>query len=254
MLSLQDIQVRRGARTILDVPALELDPRRFTVILGHNGSGKSTLMKTLARQLTPEQGRVLLHGRELARYGARALAREIAFLPQQLPTASGLTVRELVGLGRFAWRGMLGRWRADDHAAVDAAMRAADVAHYADTLSDTLSGGERQRAWIAMLLAQQAPLMLLDEPTSALDLGHQVELMRLLSTLNRQEGHGVVVILHDVNLAARYADRIVALRGGRVCFDGAPDALMSCERLSALYGVEMTLADAADGRKIAVVA
>ncbi|MBV8648161.1 ABC transporter ATP-binding protein, partial [Paludibacterium sp.] len=143
MLTLDAVRVAHGRRMVLDVPALAIDPCRLTVILGHNGSGKSTLLRLLARQATPTRGRIVLDGKLLASYGARELARRLAFLPQQLPAAQGLTVRELAALGRYPWRGLLGRWRSADLAAVDAAMRAVDIAHLADCDSDTLSGGER---------------------------------------------------------------------------------------------------------------
>ena len=164
-------------------------------------------------------------------------------------------MRELVRLGRFPWRGLLGRWRAEDHAAIDQALAQTDVAHYADHLADRLSGGERQRAWIAMLLAQQSPLLLLDEPTSALDLAHQYELMGLLRQLNRDSGRGIVAILHDINLTARHADRVIALKQGRIFFDGSPDELLSGPLLSQLYDIDIELIEQpGSARKIAVVA
>ncbi len=196
-----------------------------------------------------------LDDKPLQRFSDRDFARRVAFLPQHLPDVAGLTVRELVRLGRFPWRGLLGRWRAEDHAAIDQALAQTDVAHYADHLADSLSGGERQRAWIAMLLAQQSPLLLLDEPTSALDLAHQYELMGLLRQLNRDSGRGVVAILHDINLTARHADRVIALKQGRIFFDGSPDELLSGPLLSQLYEIDIQLIEQpGSARKIAVVA
>jgi len=253
VLILQDLLVCRGARRILDVPALNIDPRRVTAILGHNGSGKSTLLRVIARQLAPERGRVLLDGKPLAGYAARELARRLAFLPQNPPVGHGLSVRELVALGRYPWRGLLGRDGGQDPAIVQDAMRATDVAHLADSDSDTLSGGERQRGWIAMLLAQAAPLLLLDEPTSALDLGHQHALMRLLTHLNRRHRRGVVAVLHDLNLAAGWADHIVAMREGRVAFEGSPADFLQPVRLAELYGVEFELLPRPDRLPLAVV-
>ncbi|BEV71815.1 MULTISPECIES: ABC transporter ATP-binding protein [unclassified Paludibacterium] len=241
MLSVHDLQVRAGSRLILDIPALEIDPGQVTVILGHNGSGKSTLLRVLARQLTPTRGTVRLDGQPLARLGARALARRLAYLPQQLAPTPGLTVRELVALGRYPWHGPLARLGSADHAAIEAALRATDVAHLADSDSDSLSGGERQRCWLAMMLAQQAPLLLLDEPTSALDLGHQHALMRLLGQIHRQAGRGVLAVLHDLNLACAHAGHIIALQAGRVVFAGPPAELLQPDRLSALYGVSFEL-------------
>ncbi|MFL9814798.1 ABC transporter ATP-binding protein [Stutzerimonas sp. VN223-3] len=254
MLNLHDIQVRRDGRIILALDHLQLAEGQFTVILGHNGSGKSTLMNLIARQFTPDTGRIDLEGKPLGAYSQREFARRVAFLPQHLPEVAGLTVRELVRLGRFPWRGLLGRWQAEDSQVIERALRQTDIAHLADHLADSLSGGERQRAWIAMLLAQESPLLLLDEPTSALDLAHQYQLMALLRELNRETGRGIIAILHDVNLATRYADRIVALKGGRLFFDGTAEQLLSGDRLSALYEIDIELIDQpGQGRKIAVV-
>lgn len=221
----------------------------------HPRNQPSAPLNLLARQLEPTRGSLQLDERALEGFSARDFARRVAFLPQHLPDVAGLTVRELVRLGRFPWRGLLGRWRAEDHAAVDQALAQTDVAHYADQLADSLSGGERQRAWIAMLLAQQSPLLLLDEPTSALDLAHQYELMGLLRQLNRDSGRGIVAILHDINLTARHADRVIALKQGRIFFDGSPDELLSGPLLSQLYDIDIELIEQpGSARKIAVVA
>jgi iron complex transport system ATP-binding protein len=237
------VSVSHGSRRVLLTERLSIARSDLTVILGHNGSGKSTLMNILARQAGPDEGTVSLDGTPLHGLSQRDLARAIAYLPQRLPSVAGLTVKELVYLGRFAWRGVLGRWRSEDKRAVGEAMALTHVEAYAETLVDHLSGGERQRAWIAMLLAQQSPFLLLDEPTSALDLTHQYDLMALLSTLNRDAGKGIVVVLHDVNLATRYADRIVALKRGEVAFDGPSESLLSSTVLSELYEVDIHLVD-----------
>lgn len=254
MLTLNDIEVRRDGRLTLAVDSLQIAGDQFTVILGHNGSGKSTLMNLVARLLEPTRGHLTLDGKPLTSFGQRDFARRVAFLPQRLPDVAGLTVSELVKLGRFPWRGLLGRWQADDQASVDDALRKTDVGRYADHLADSLSGGERQRAWIAMLLAQDSPLILLDEPTSALDLGHQYELMALLRQLNQETRRGIVAILHDINLTTRFADRIIALKQGRIFFDGTPQELLSGPLLSQLYDIDIELVrQPGNGRQIAVV-
>ena len=240
MFELAGISVSHGARRVLDLPRLSLGGEALTAVLGHNGSGKSTLLSCLARQHRPDTGTVALGDRPLANYRQRDLARAVAYLPQRLPPVAGLTVRELVRLGRYPWRGALGRWQAGDHAAVESAMAETGAAGLADQLADETSGGERQRAWIAMLLAQDAPILLLDEPTSALDLAHAEEVMSLLRRLSRQ-GRQVIVVLHDINLAARHADRIVALGAGRVAFDGPPSAFLDRDVLMRLTGLEMDL-------------
>lgn len=240
MFDCDTLSIDHDGQRVLDLPALSLGQSPLTAILGHNGSGKSTLLSCLARQRRPDRGRVSLEGRDLGTYRQRDLARAVAYLPQSLPPVAGLTVRELVRLGRFPWRGALGRWRPEDHAAVERALAETGAAAVADQLADDTSGGERQRAWIAMLLAQDAPVLLLDEPTSALDLRCAEEIMALLRRLARA-GRRVVVVLHDINLAARHADRIVALDGGRVAFDGAPGRFLDREVLARLTGVQMDL-------------
>lgn len=254
MFEIDKIERSFDGRPVLRVGRLALGEDGVTAVLGHNGSGKSTLLSLLARQDRPDAGRITFNGQDVATFRQRDLARQVAYLPQRLPPVAGLTVRELVCLGRFPWRGALGRWRPADHVAVDQAMAETGCAPLADQLADTASGGERQRAWIAMLLAQDAPVLLLDEPTAALDLVHCYEVMQLLQRLSRDAGRRVIVILHDINLAARYADRIVALKDGEVAFDGPPEALLEPAELKRIYGVEMTLLVHPDGRPHAVVA
>lgn len=254
MLSLKNVSFARANKHILSIPELSFDPSQFTVILGHNGSGKSTLLQLLAGQLKPTAGDICLHDRPIHTFSARELAQTIAFLPQSLPDAAGLTVRELVGLGRFAWRGLLGRWTDRDHLAVQQAMLATGVELFAEQLSSELSGGERQRVWISMLLAQESPILLLDEPTSALDLAFQYDVLKLLSHLNKSYGKGVIVILHDINLATRYADRIVAIRQGQLFFDGSSAELLRSPRLPELYGVPFKFLPLDGELPIAVVA
>lgn len=241
MYELSEISVSHDGVRVLDVPRLDLGAAGVTAILGHNGSGKSTLLGCLARQQRPDTGEIRLDGVALDNYRQRDLARAVAFLPQRLPPLAGLTVRELVRLGRYPWRGALGRWRSADHAAVDRALEQTGADPLAERLADETSGGERQRAWIAMLLAQDAPILLLDEPTSALDLRHAEEIMALLRHLADDDGRRIVVVLHDINLAARYADRIVALNQGCVSFDGPRDAFLDPDVLGRLTGVPMAL-------------
>lgn len=240
MFELSGIAVSHDGRRVLDVPDMTIGKEGLTAILGHNGSGKSTLLACLARQRRPDTGRIRFDGQALASFRQRDLARRIAYLPQRLPPVAGLTVRELVRLGRYPWRGALGRWREEDHVAVETAMTETEADALADQLADDTSGGERQRAWIAMLLAQTAPVLLLDEPTSALDLRHANEVMALLRRLSRS-GRQIVVVLHDINLAARYADRIVSLQTGRIAFDGDGVAFLDAQVLTRLMGTEMTL-------------
>lgn len=254
MYQLTNVKVIRDQRTILDIESLNIDPHALTVVLGHNGSGKSTLVNLLANQFNPEEGEVMLGGQPIKQYSAKELARTVAYLPQKLPEVAGLNVAELVRLGRFPWRGTLGRWRKEDEQIIAQAMQETGVMAFKDTLADQLSGGERQRTWVAMLLAQQAELLILDEPTSALDIHHQYQLMELLSNLNKSTGKGVIVILHDLNLALRFATQIVALKAGKVAFSGEASLLQDEQRLSDLYATPVALIDhPKQNHKVAIV-
>ncbi|POR46291.1 iron complex transport system ATP-binding protein [Paraburkholderia eburnea] len=226
-------------RTLLAPLTLTLQPKRMSALIGHNGSGKSTLVKLLARQQAPSRGSVRLFGKELAAWPAREFARRIAYLPQQPPAATDMTVRELVALGRYPWHGALGRLGAADREKIDEALELTDTARFASQLADRLSGGERQRVWLAMLVAQGADCLLLDEPTSALDIAHQIDVLRLLRTLTDTRGLTVVIVLHDINLAARFSDELIALHSGRLLARGTPQALMRPDTLESIYGIPM---------------
>jgi len=237
-----------AGRTLLAPLTLGLPARRVVGLIGHNGSGKSTLLKLLARQQAPTSGAIRFEGRPLAEWGDRAFARKVAYLPQATPPAAGMLGRELVALGRYPWHGALGRFGAADRAKVAEAMALTDVEPFADRLVDSLSGGERQRVWLAMLVAQDAECLLLDEPIAALDVAHQIEVLSLVRRLAEERGIGVVVVLHDVNMAARFCDEIVALSGGRMIARGAPAALMTPAGLEAVYGIPMGVLPHPGGR------
>lgn len=239
MYQLRNINVNRAGRQLLSIDQLTIDPRGFTVVLGHNGSGKSTLLNILARQLAPDCGELHFNEAPLHKLKQRELAQQIAYLPQHLPEAPGLSVRELVKLGRFPWRGVLGRYRSQDYQFIEEAMGQTATHALADSLVDQLSGGERQRAWVAMLLAQQSPLLILDEPTAALDLAHQYELLRLLKKLHSEQGRGVIVVLHDINLALRFADQVLTLQRGKVTFQGGVERFANAANISELFGIEV---------------
>lgn len=241
MFELDAVTFSVPSRTLLHPLDLRLEEGRMIGLIGHNGSGKSTLIKLLARQQQPASGHIQLDGRSLASWSDREFARQVAYLPQQLPAAESLTVRELVGFGRYPWHGLLGRFTDNDHAQVERAMGLTQVERYADRLVDSLSGGERQRVWLAMLLAQNTRYLLLDEPTSALDIAHQVEVLALVHELSRELGLGVIVVLHDINMAARYCDWLVALHSGRLLMQGAPSELMTGSHLQSIYGLPMTV-------------
>jgi iron-chelate-transporting ATPase len=239
LFELTDVSFAIPERTLLHPLTLSLPGRRVIGLIGHNGSGKSTLIKLLARQQPASGGGIAFEGRALSDWGDRSFARRVAYLPQQTPPASGMLVKELVALGRFPWHGPLGRFGTTDREKVAEAMALADVEPFADRLVDTLSGGERQRVWLAMLVAQDAQFLLLDEPISALDVTHQVEVLALVQRLSRERGLGVVVVLHDVNMASRFCDEILALQMGRLIARGTPDEIMTPDQLEAIYGIAM---------------
>ena len=254
MLQLSNIKISRNNREILHIDNLQIDTSKFNLVLGHNGSGKSTLAKLLAGQMQPDSGEILLNGQKVTSIKPRALAKEIGYLPQYLPQAPGLSVAELVKLGRFPWRGALGRWRSEDKDIIEQAMIQTDIQAFSSSHIDQLSGGERQRAWIAMLLAQQAKVLILDEPTAALDLAHQYQLLSLLKKLHQEQNRGVIVVLHDINLALRFAQEILALQNGTVFYQGGLTQFKNDELLSKLFNLPLTLLDHPNHNdKVAVV-
>lgn len=253
LFRIDDLVVDVPGRRLLDGISLDLPAGRMIALIGHNGSGKSTLLKVLARQI-PARGHVAFEGRALAEWHARDYARRLAFLPQTTPPAEGMLVRELVALGRYPWHGALGRFGRQDHDAVAGAMHECGIAPFAERLVDTLSGGEKQRVWLAMMVAQQAGTLLLDEPISALDIAHQVEVLALVRRMCHAQGRSAVVVLHEVNMAARFCDHVVALKGGRLAMQGSPVELMRPEVLGAIYGLEMQVLTREDGSPVAVPA
>jgi iron complex transport system ATP-binding protein len=247
MLQTRSLTLAHGRVPVLDGLDLELPPGRVTAIVGPNGCGKSTLLAGLARVLTPRGGAVVLDGRALATLPTRDVARQIGLLPQSASAPEGLTVRDLVRYGRQPHQGLLRQWSKADALAVEEALAAAGVTELADRPIETLSGGQRQRAWIAMVVAQDTPVVLLDEPTSALDLGHQLEVLELVRALAAR-GRTVVMVLHDLSSACRVADHLVALVAGRVVAEGAPGDVVDPELVRRLYGVDsVVLADPVHG-------
>jgi len=237
-LTARDLTLRYNGHPVVDGVSLEIDAGEMVAIVGPNGSGKSTLLRGLARLHRPVRGTVLLGETDIRDIGARDVARILAILPQSPEAGLDLTVRELVWRGRYPHQGILQRATRADYDAVEWAIEAADVGPLADRPLGSLSGGERQRAWIALALAQQPRVLLLDEPTSFLDIQHQIEVMHLLRRLN-QEGMTVVAVLHDLILAARFADRIIALHHGRIEFDGPPMRVLEAQALERVFGVPM---------------
>jgi iron complex transport system ATP-binding protein len=239
-IAAESLQVRYDARlpAVLEGTTLELPEGKITALIGPNGSGKSTLLKTLARQLVPESGRVLMNGRDLSSMPARELAQKLGILFQEHATPGDTSVEELVRHGRYPYSGFLRSPSPRDLEAVEEALQLTDLTGLRHRPVSDLSGGQRQLAWIAMALAQETEYLFLDEPTTFLDLAHQFELMDLILRLNRSLGKTMVLVLHDLNLAARYADHLVVMHEGKIHASGAPAELLTAETLRRVFGVE----------------
>ncbi|MFD2110574.1 ABC transporter ATP-binding protein [Thiorhodococcus fuscus] len=240
-----------GQHTIVDIPELRLERGKVSCLVGPNGCGKSTLLKALGGLLRPASGTVRLDERPLSDWEPKALARRLASLPQSPSAPDDISVRQLVGHGRYPHQDLLGGASAEDRAVVDWALSATSIAHLRERRFATLSGGERQRAWLAMTLAQQAEILLLDEPTTYMDMGHQVELLELLASLQRRHGLTVVMVLHDINQASQYADRVLAMYEGRILADGTPREVVDSHLTERLFGLRTERIDREiEGRRI----
>ncbi|MGY1823434.1 ABC transporter ATP-binding protein [Geodermatophilus sp. SYSU D00079] len=250
-LAAEDLVLGYGERTVIDGLDLAVPAGRITAIVGANACGKSTLLRSMSRLLSPRGGRVLLDGKAVHRLPAKELARTLGLLPQSPIAPEGITVADLVGRGRHPHQRVFSRWSRDDDVAVAAALEATRTTELADRPVDELSGGQRQRVWIAMALAQQTDLLLLDEPTTFLDVAHQVEVLDLLTDLNHTRGTTIVMVLHDLNLAARYADHLVALAEGRLHAAGDPAAVLTEDNVRAVFGLDSrVVVDPTSGRPL----
>ncbi|MBC1188421.1 iron-enterobactin ABC transporter ATP-binding protein [Kluyvera sp. SCKS090646] len=232
-----------GKKTIAESLNVTIPDGHFTAIIGPNGCGKSTLLRTLSRLMTPVHGHVYLDGEEIQRYASKEVARRVGLLAQNATTPGDISVQELVARGRYPHQPLFTRWRQEDEDAVQNAMQATGIVNLAGQSVDTLSGGQRQRAWIAMVLAQDTSIMLLDEPTTWLDISHQIDLLELLSELNRERGYTLAAVLHDLNQACRYATHLIALRDGKIVAEGAPKEIVTPALIEAVYGLRCMIID-----------
>ena len=237
-LSVRGLAAGYPGRRVIEGLDLEIAPGRITMIIGANACGKSTLLSVLARVNSPLGGSIQLDGADITTIPRRTFAQTVGLLPQHPTAPEGLTVAELVSRGRHPHRGVFQRWSAADTARVDEAMRRTGVAELADRPVGDLSGGQRQRVWIAMALAQDPRILLLDEPTTFLDLSHQIEVLDLLRELNRTDGTTIVVVLHELNLAARYADDLVVMSHGRVVANGSAQEVMTPQVISEAFALD----------------
>lgn len=224
-------------RTVATDLGVAIPDRSLTVVVGPNACGKSTLLRALARMLKPRQGAVYLDGQAITSYPSKEVARRLGLLPQSSIAPDGISVADLVARGRYPHQRLLRQWSREDEEAVVEAMAATRVTDLADRIVDELSGGQRQRVWLAMVLAQRTGILLLDEPTTFLDIAHQVEVLDLCAELHRERGHTLVVVLHDLNQACRYATNLLVMRDGAIVAGGAPSEIITAELVEHVFGL-----------------
>lgn len=254
-LEAQGVTLGYDDHVVVEGVDVDIPEGGITAIIGPNGCGKSTLLRALARLLAPRAGTVLLDGEDLHRVPTREVARRIGLLPQSPIAPAGITVRELVARGRTPHQRLLRPWSPADEAAVFSALHSTGLTEIQDSVVDELSGGQRQRAWIAMALAQDTPLMLLDEPTTYLDIAHQYEVLDLLHRLRTRQGRTIVMVVHDLHQAARYATHVVAMSGGRVAAAGAPADVLTADLVSEVFHLDVSvLTDPVTGTPVIVPA
>lgn len=237
MLTTQGLTVSYGDKVIIPELDLRIKRGKITALIGPNGCGKSTLLKTLSRINAPSRGQVLLHGKPLRSYQDKLLAQKISLLPQVLQNPEGISVRQLVEYGRSPYLSHWGKLKEEDHVAVEQAMLETGVSEFALRPLESLSGGQRQRAWIAMVLAQDADIVMLDEPTTYLDLSYQIELMKLMQAMNKK-GKTIIVVLHDLNQACRYCDELVVLKAGELVCQGSPNEVFTQSLLQEVFSLD----------------
>jgi len=233
-----ELSLAYGNRQIVKQLSVEVPDGRITALVGANGSGKSTILKSMARILNPVQGGVYLDGKLIHRQPTKEVAKQLAILPQNPTSPEGLTVRELVSFGRYPHQRGFGNMNAEDNRMIEWALTATGMTEFRDRSVDQLSGGQRQRAWIAMALAQGTDVLLLDEPTTFLDMAHQIEVMTLLEKLNREQQRTIIMVVHDLNHAARFAQHLIALKQGVVLYEGHPQEVMTSQMLRDVFGID----------------
>lgn len=236
-ISTETLSLGYGETVIIDELDVAIPKGEITVLIGSNGCGKSTLLRSLARLMKPRGGSVLLEGKAIAKLPTKEVARELAILPQSPSAPEGLTVHQLVKQGRYPYQSWLKQWSKEDEDAVTKALKATKLEEMADHPVDSLSGGQRQRAWIAMTLAQDTDIILLDEPTTYLDMTHQIEILDLLFELNEKEKRTIVMVLHDLNLACRYAHYLVAIKDKQIYAEGRPEEVITCELVQQVFAM-----------------
>ncbi|MGK3723091.1 ABC transporter ATP-binding protein [Priestia megaterium] len=242
-LTAEKLSISYDSTSIINNIDLHIPEGKISIIIGSNGCGKSTILRSLARLLKPTQGCIYLNGKDIHQHSSKEVAKQLAILPQSPEAPEDLTVKELCYYGRHPHKGLFARYSTEDHKIVSDALQSTKMEHLSDRTLDALSGGQRQRAWIAMALAQGTDLLLLDEPTTYLDLAHQIEVLELLRNLNKQQNRTIVMVLHDLNQAARYADHLISISSGKIYTEGSPKQVFTEEMIEEVFGLLCKIID-----------
>lgn len=247
-ISVKNLSVAYESNTIIEDMNLSIPKGKISIIIGANGCGKSTLLKTIARINKPKNGDIFINDKNIKKVKEKDIAKDVAFLPQGPVCPSGLTVRELVAFGRFPHQKMIGGLNNHDKEVIDWAIKETGLSEFEDREVENLSGGQRQRAWIAMTLAQETEIIMLDEPTTYLDMSYQLEVLEVLQRLNGEKKITVVIVLHELNNACRFADNIIGLKKGKLICEGRPIDVINKENLKEIYGIDAKLQLSEDGK------
>lgn len=237
-ITTKNLNISYGNVDIVKDLNLNIPKGKITTIIGANGCGKSTILKTIGRVITPKSGNIYINGKDIYKENPREIAKNMAILPQSPQAPSGLTVEELIAYGRFPHQKGFGKANDKDKDIVNWALEITGIEEFKDRNIDDLSGGQRQRAWIAMALAQETDILLLDEPTTYLDLAHQLEILKLLEDLNKKQGRTIVMVIHELNNAARFADHMIGIKKGKIVCEGSADEVMTKENLKEIFNID----------------
>lgn len=237
-ITTKNLNISYGSLDIVKDLDLEIPKGKITTIIGANGCGKSTILKTIARIIEPKSGDIFINGKNVKEQKPNELAKVMAVLPQAPTAPSGLTVEELIAYGRFPYQKGFGKLKKEDNDIITWALKATGIEEFRERTMDALSGGQRQRAWIAMALAQQTDILVLDEPTTYLDLAHQLEVLKVLEELNKSQGTTIVMVIHELNNAARFADHMIGVKKGKIACQGTADEVMTKENLKELFNID----------------
>lgn len=240
-LSVKNISLSYQTELIIDSLSISFPENQITTIIGPNGCGKSTLLKSISRIIQPHNGNILLNNKDISGFTTKEIAKKISYLPQEVTPPNDTTVREMVSIGRYPYLGLLQKFSQKDEKIVDQVLFETNLKHIENITVESLSGGQKQRAFIAMALAQKTPIILLDEPTTYLDIKHQVEILELLNRLNKEKGLTIIMVLHDINLASRFSNNIIGMKGGKILYNGSPEVIMNSEILESIFGVKAVI-------------